>query len=447
MLAKSDRASAGFLKQFAGRLRKSTFVRDSILVFAGAMLVNACNFFYHFLMLRRLTVAGYGALSSVLAIIVVITIPAMVLTTIVTRYSAHFEATGDQPRLRRVADLIFLGTVAAAIPAITASLIFKDWLSAYFHLSDPLLITYAGISIALTIMLFGLRGVLQGAQDFRVYAWSTGVEAAGKVVLGLTFVAAGWDVRGALGGFVLGNALGVLYTLAAMAARYRGPREKLAIDIAQLFATSSGIAASIVAINVLGAFDLLLVKHFFDPVSAGLYAAVNFTGKILFLLVNFLPIVVLPKAASNAARGQAVFPVFLRAATVAVILSVAGILALMIFPAAALLLIGSSRSAALPLVVPYAFAMVILGLIGIVINYKIALHRFDFVIPLLALTILEIAGVSVYHHTLMQVVYILAGGHTLILLTSLYRINISSEGSSPGKHAVRFKNTIRSEAG
>src|SRR5579871_6942893 len=74
-------------------------------------------------------------------------------------------------------------------------------------------------------------------------------------------------------------------------------------DLRRILNAGAGAAAATIAVTLMGSADVVLVKHFFDPHSAGLYAAASLGGKILLYLVGFIPTVLLPQAADRHARG------------------------------------------------------------------------------------------------------------------------------------------------
>jgi hypothetical protein len=86
-------------------------------------------------------------------------------------------------------------------------------------------------------------------------------------------------------------------------------------------------------------------------------------------------------------------------------------------------LAGASFAPAAPYVFSYGVATVLLAALTTVATYKIGIHRYDFVWPLAACTILELAGIALYHSTLSQIIGVLIAGNTLALLGSVYRIN------------------------
>jgi hypothetical protein len=83
---------------------------------------------------------------------------------------------------------------------------------------------------------------------------------------------------------------------------------------------------------------------------------------------------------------------------------------------------GHAFLGAVPYVFVYGVAMAMLGAVTVVVNYKIGLHRFDFLVPLVAVAILEPVAIAFHHTSLWDVVRIVVAGNCLALITSLYRL-------------------------
>jgi hypothetical protein len=194
-------------------------------------------------------------------------------------------------------------------------------------------------------------------------------------------------------------------------------------DRTRLYETAAGAAASSGAITVLAYADVLLVKHFFAPETAGLFGVISLIGKMIFLAVGFVPVVILPKATEVAAQGRNPGPLLLQAGAIMASIA-AGALGCVFFfgPAIVAIVSGGAYLAASRYLFAYTAAMSLLSAANIVITFKVGLHRFDFVIPTLLVVCGELAGISLFHDSLQQVVTIVLAGHALAFLGSLYRL-------------------------
>jgi O-antigen/teichoic acid export membrane protein len=415
------------------RLARSDFVRFGAIVFVAQSAANALNFLFHVLVSRRVGVAPYGELNALLAGLTILSVPAMILTTVVVKYASEFHALDDAPRLRALTLRVAarLGTIACAIVPIGALL--SGFVADFFRISSRVAVDLTVVVIALNFVLPVLRGILQGAEGFRAYAASAILEVVVKVALAVVFTSIGWGIAGALAGWALGSAASLAYTLAVLFGAFGNqPRVPLALDLGRLARTSGGVAIATLLISAMGFGDVLFVKHFFPPLQAGLYGAGALAGKMLFWLVNFVPAVVLPRAAFNAARGRRAVPILLQALAAIALLAGSGLAIYALVPELVVTaLAGGAFAPAAVLVFPYGIATTLLATLNTVVLYKLALHRFDFIVPLVVCALGEGIAIVLHHDTPQDVITVLIVGNALALAGALYRI-----GAPAGAPAV-----------
>ena len=405
------------------RVLRSEFLRHGSIVFASTTLVNAFNYIFHSLISRRIGVDDYGALSSLFAGLAVISVPAGILTMIVVKFAAEFRALGDRDGVRALAEGVLRWTALAASAAVVSGLLLRGAIAHWLNMTNTFAVGVAIVIFGLGIVLPGARGILQGTQDFGRLAVSSAIEAGAKAALGVSLVYAGFGLGGAMAGFACGTALSLVYTLFAMRTQFGAQRKALTLDLPRLWRTTGGVGLATLALTTLGFADVLLVKHFFDPQSAGIYGAVSLTGKAVLFAVGFVPTIVLPKATARAMAGQDPVPILAQAAAAVVALSGCGLAVLYFFPLLAVrVMAGASFSAASQYVFSYGIVMAMLAATAMVVTYKIAIHRFDFVPPLLAVMVGEIVAINFMHASLAAVIRVLMLGNALALGSSLYRI-------------------------
>ncbi|MBV8363977.1 MAG: oligosaccharide flippase family protein, partial [Candidatus Eremiobacteraeota bacterium] len=272
----------GGLQRFA----RSEFVRHGLLVFGASQIVNVFGYLFHFVMLRKLGVVSYGALSSLFAGLTVASVPSTILTMIVVKFAAEFNAVGDLPKVKRLHQQMLVGTGICALLVFVAAWLARGVIAGYLQIgqSGPIMATAAILSFY--IMLPSARAVLQGIEDFRNFAISTAVEGAGKAILGIGLVYAGFGLTGAISGYAAASCVALLYATAAVRAHVRPlPRVMLSLDVRRIVLTTAGVAGGILGVTILGQLDILLVKHYFSGSEAGIYGATSVVARMLFFLV------------------------------------------------------------------------------------------------------------------------------------------------------------------
>ncbi len=92
-----------------------------------------------------------------------------------------------------------------------------------------------------------------------------------------------------------------------------------------------------------------------------------------------------------------------------------------------------------PYVFQYDAAMGLLAIVTLLVNYKIGLHRFDFLYGLAFVLLFEVLAIVWYHHTLWNVIHALLIGNALAVLACSYRL--AAPNAAPGA-ALLVENPI-----
>jgi len=405
------------------RRLRSDFVRDGAIVFGATMFANVLNFVIHFALSRELGVVNYGVFGTLLSALTIFGTPVAFITLVVVRFVAEFHAVGDRAKIRVLSNRILIFGASLGCAGVVLGVAFQRPIAHYLHFSDSRVVAMAALTMAIAFALPAIRGVLQGAQDFTRLAVSTSIEAVLKIGLAVGFVIAGWGVSGAFLGYVLASAVSFAYTMFAVRRHFSPEPARLMIDLRRLMQTTGGIVAGTIAVTLLTSIDLPLVKHFFGASTAGIYVAVTVCGKMLLFVGGFVPTLVLPKATAQAAKGESAASVLRQGIGVALLFGVAGLAFFFLLPGLVVrITYGAAYIAAAKYIFAYGVAMSLLGLTNVIVMYKIGLHKFDFVLPLIAAVVAEAGGIYLFHTTLWTVIAVVGAVNAAALLVCCLRI-------------------------
>lgn len=408
------------IQRFAG----GDFVRHGLLVFSASMAINVFGYAFHFAISRRVGVEQYGVLSALNSLLMLSTVLSTIVATVVVKYATEFRVTGDRAHLAGLVRKLLQYGTAATIVVIALGILVARPLAGYLHVSDVVAVALTTSIIGISVATPSLRAVFAGVEDFGTWAISTTLESFVKLLAGVALVYAGFGVIGAFAGWAAGSAIAVIYTAIVLVRRFRTvPGAALHVDLRRLLTTMAGVSIATILTTSMVNADVLLVKHFVDDRTAGLYGALSLAGRILFFLVGFVPVIVLPKASRRALEGLSSIGVLLQAIGIIVVMSCSGLLVYYLFPKFIVTsLAGAAFGAAAPYVFSYGIAMVLLAALNVIVAYKMGIHRFDFIVPLGLCAIGEIVGISVHHATLFDVIAVLIVGNALALVASSFRL-------------------------
>src|SRR5581483_4878705 len=153
------------------RLAGSIIVRQGALAFAATMILNLGGFAFHAVASRRIGVADYGVLYTLISVGTILAVPANLAAPVIARFAAEFGILHDDRHVRRLVldvarvfgwlALLYIAVAVAAMRPIADFLHAPIW-------PGPLVALIGGA------LLFSgvLRAVAQGTQDFVGYARS-----------------------------------------------------------------------------------------------------------------------------------------------------------------------------------------------------------------------------------------------------------------------------------
>jgi len=399
--------------QFGSR----AIVNASVLVFAASLTLNAGGFVFQAISSRRLGVEAYGTLYALISLYSLAALPISVFAPVVAKYSAEFGALHDAAHVRGLIGWLTRAFFIMGASYVVASMLLALPIAAFLHIS-PWQIPIVGVMLAVGILSTTMRSIGLGVHAYGTYAGSMAGEGIVRVVALLFFALVGLNMFGALGAFLCGGIAGSALVAIPLVKRYRNVGAKpVLLDWRRIFATTAGATVLTFTMTAMGFADVLLVKHFFPPNQAGLYAVASLCGKILLYFVGFVPAILIPQATHSHARGERTRKLLWSAVAFIAVVSIGGILS---FQFAGLLLLhvltGHAFDAARPLLPAYAAAMAALAMTNSLASYGISTHRLAFVIPLLIATIATLATIALVHPTLGAVVYELMIGNLVMVV-------------------------------
>jgi O-antigen/teichoic acid export membrane protein len=402
------------LRRGLERLRASAMLKQSLLVFSAGMVLNLCGFVAHAVASRQLGVTVYGGLYALINAALIAALPAAFVAPVVAQIGAEFRALHDDGHLRGLTDGVTRGFAKLGVIYVVVALCGAVPFARILHVpvwSIPIVGLLSGIALFVS----ALRAVAQGTQDFVGYSVSNSIEGIAKVGAIVLLISVGLKLGGGIVGFLIGPLCALIYLQTRLKQRYASVEPRgVRYDWRRLMNAGAGAAAATISLALMGSADVVLVKHFFDAHSAGLYAAASLGGKTLLYLVGFVPTVLLPQAADRHARGAETREVLVGSLLMFAGLSIFGLFVFRYFGTQVLhALVGRAFDAAAPLLVTYGLAMVLLALTNALTAYGIATHRLAFTVPLLIATIGTLAAIVVFHTTLATVVEILVVGNAI----------------------------------
>jgi len=381
---------------------QARMLSGSAVLLTGSGLVSAINFTYNVATARFLGPDGFGHATAVYTLLILMSAFTLsfqiVSAKVVAQQSTPEEKSAAFRTFHRAAWVC--STVVAMLLALS-----RNAIAQYFNLPSPLLVVLLAIGAAFYIPLGSKRGYIQGACSFRELAINVVLEGFVRLCGSLVMIGLGFGVPGVIAANAGAMAIAYLFAIRGLA-----PARPAEIHLNVAFREGLQAIVFFVGWVAINNCDIVVVKHFFAPTSAGLYAAVALVGRVVISLSWAVISTMFPVAAGSdrprelerSILGTSLLLVFAIGATVT--------LALRLAPAALWTgLFGSRFMAAsghnLPFLLSfYAATTTVYALSVTIIAYEMSHKIANTGWLQLAVTIVLVAGMYRFHASLEQVI-------------------------------------------
>jgi O-antigen/teichoic acid export membrane protein len=261
--------------QLTQKESQARVLSGSIVMLLSTSMVSVFNFGFNVAMARMLGPAKFGHVTAAVTILMLASAITLAFQLVCAKFVARNESLREKVSVYRSllgkAWVMSLGVGAAFF-------ILQRPVAAYLHIPDSWILAVLAIGISAYVPLGVRRGGLQGICSFGRLSANFIVEAVVKVVIAVFLVALGYGVIGAVG--AISGSILAAYFLPRMPSEF-SIRPQTALQPASF---REGMQATVFFVGqvIINNIDILLVKHFFAPELAGLYAAVALVGRVLY---------------------------------------------------------------------------------------------------------------------------------------------------------------------
>ncbi len=401
-----------FTELFSGRLSRS-----SVVLFLGGIAGGVLGYALHIMMGRMLSEPEYGLLTSMLAVMTLLSVPTAAMTMVIARKVAEYQAHKDGGSIAH----LYAGTTRwmlyAGVGFIAIFVAVSPTIQEYLRAPSSLPVFFLGMLVAVSLLLPIGQAVLQGVQKFALLSASHVSAIFLKIIFSAFLIWLGYGVGGAMVGMI--TSVGIMCVIVYLATRGyfvsdKPPRVKS--HYPWRFVVPVTLAN--VAFVVMTQFDIVLVRHYFGPTESGIYAAASILGKAVLYLPGAIVTVLYPMVAENTALQRASASLLVNAVLLTLLLSGTGVLIYFFLgPEIVRFFYGERYEMAGEILQYFGFAMIPMALVMVAENFLIAKGRILFVYLFVIVAPVEIIAIHYFHESLLQVVGIMiASGSILAIL-------------------------------
>lgn len=392
-------------------------MRQGVVMFVTSSVANFLAYLLHVFLSRMLGPAEYGVFASLLSVFVLLSVPAMIVRMVVAKYVSRFHAREEAGKIAAFLVAALKWISVGGILATLALILSSGYVAAYLQIPSAVpVIVIATMTLVGTLMSVA-TGALQGLQKFRALGANMVLAAGSRFILAVGLVALGLGASGALASSTLSGALAFGTALVPLSYLFRQRDACLDVQTRDIFQYSAVVFLGLLCFTALTNVDLVVVKHYFDPVDTGHYSAASVLARIILFFPGGIGVVMFPKASSNFALNRDSTVVIRKTILAVAVLCGLLVAAYSLFPALLVsALFGEGYEASVPLIGIYGLAMSLFALINTLLLYYLSVQNIKFVWLLLVSTVVQILALNIFHDSLRQVIYVLVLVSTLTLL-------------------------------
>jgi O-antigen/teichoic acid export membrane protein len=276
------------------RILNDRFYRDSAVVFVASVGASFLNFLLHPVLARLLSVDEYGEIQALLALPGGIAIFLGVFGMAAMNITANADGHDHQDVAERRRLITMLRNAVLMLAAVAAAIVvaMSAWMRDFFQFESVAPIMLTGLGIPLMIPLMFRQAFLRGSKRFVEAGASMVVERTARLACAISLALVGLRASGVI-------LAGIVGALAALVYSYLRTKNEFtfAADVGWSFDEAvrremryAGMVLAVSLVNVfLVSADVLFVKHYFDPETAGAYAGISVVAKIVLFATGAAP--------------------------------------------------------------------------------------------------------------------------------------------------------------
>lgn len=394
------------------RAARSEFFGNNLIFLVGTIIGGLLGYFFHFLIARKLSVAQYGEMQSLFALVATAGMFASGLSYFVIKYSSLFALENNYEANSRF--IAYLNKKLFGIIAVVSLLLvaFSPLVKKVLHLSD-----IWGIVAGILAVVFSAAAVVyqETLRAWQKFFWLTiiGLAAAFlKLVFGYglaSFFQKASPVVFALAVSVAFGWLAAVFFWRRVKQKFRNSAEKdweKYISRKKIWKNAARIFFFSLMVALVMNADILLVKSLTTSEMAGYYGALSVLGKIVLWLNLSVVGVALPRACADGHRGESLQPkIFLFSLGLMLAIGVGLISIYYFFPQMlVVLLFGEKYRAVSGTLWLFGLMSLLLSLFKFEADLAFAKHDFRMNYLLLFTMIVMAAAIFQFHKTLAEIV-------------------------------------------
>ncbi len=380
----------------------------------SVLVVNGGNYLYNLLLGRFLGPAQFADAAILITFLLVLSFLAMTFQLVTAKYAVLLEDVQLPSFIKRMLKSSLTVGVLAGLAVILCSGLLQE----LFNTTSQMMFIIFGAAVPFYFLLSVNRGFLQGKNDFKSLAityQSEMIVRLGLTILLLFILEIDPIIIVAIGilvSLILGLIPFKLSSILRMNTVHIG--SNLSKQIKRFFLITFFYELTQIIINN---SDILLVKHYFEDIEAGLYASLALIGRVVYFMAWMFVMLLLPKVIELQKEGKETKQLLFKYVGYITALCTFIIIGAALFPELVVqLLFGNAYLEIAPLLWKYAIATSLFAIANIFSYYFLSLGKYKPVIISGIMGMAQVLLIIFYHDSVEQVVLVQILAMTLLMI-------------------------------
>jgi O-antigen/teichoic acid export membrane protein len=396
-------------------------VTDGSLLFISTLIVNAGNYAINLVFGRWLGPEDFSEVSLLVTLLLMVSFFALAFQLTGAKFSAEDSSDSAVSSLftwlNKRAIYVGLGMMMIVL---VGSVFWKD----FFQTTSAIPFLILGISLPFYLLMSVNRGIFQGKLLYRKLAATYQSEMWVRLIVSVGLVYLGWRVNGVAAG--IAASLILTWWLSKKQLKLTAFNKEFNLNEKAVMNFLLLILFYELSQILINNSDIILVKHFFNPYDAGLYAALALIGRIVYFGTWTVVTLLFPLVIKLEKEGKDHTWYFLGGLGIVAVMAMVIVLACYWKPVLMIgILFGEEYISVAPLLWKYGLATGLFACSNVFVYYHMSLDRLIPVWITVIGGILQIVFISLFHNDFAQVIevqiYLMLGLMSLMIIYHLFQ--------------------------
>jgi len=291
-------SSASIMKE----INSGDLLRNIWQVSYNSILIAIIVLVFNLIMSRKLGPADYGSLSTLLSLSSMIIVMLTAVCLIITRFIAYYNARQQPDKMKFLMNWSLIFFTMIGFSAFIVIIILSKTIASFLNINDNNIIIIFGLLVWISFLTPIVEGILRGLQDFKRIGYYKLSDAMLRLIISSAIVFAGFKIGPLLLGIAASSTITLVFAEHIIRKIYIS--RPYHIVLKEIYKFALPVFLCFIFYAILQNIDIILVKHFFDPLAAGYFAASAMLAKIVVGMAFGAGGVMFPKIVEYYSNGQ-----------------------------------------------------------------------------------------------------------------------------------------------